>query len=55
MSDTGLRILVVDDERAIRRYLRTSLTALGYEVLEAATGERSPSIRDDGASRYSYP
>lgn len=41
MSDTGLRILVVDDERAIRRYLRTSLTALGYEVLEAATGNEA--------------
>jgi two-component system KDP operon response regulator KdpE len=29
---------VVDDERAIRRFLRTSLEALGHTVFEAATG-----------------
>lgn len=33
------KVLVVDDEHAIRRFLRTSLTAHGYEVHEAATGE----------------
>ncbi len=33
------KVLVVDDEHAIRRFLRTSLTAQGYDVLEAATGE----------------
>lgn len=32
-------ILIVDDEQAIRRFLRTSLTAHGFEVHEAATGE----------------
>lgn len=32
------RILVVDDERQIRRFLRIALEAQGYEVLEAATG-----------------
>ncbi len=31
-------VLVVDDEPAIRRLLRTSLTAEGYRVIEAATG-----------------
>ncbi len=41
MEETGLRILVVDDERAIRRYLHTSLTARGYTVLEAASGEEA--------------
>lgn len=30
------RVLVVDDERQIRRLLRAALTAQGYEVLEAA-------------------
>jgi two-component system, OmpR family, KDP operon response regulator KdpE len=30
-----LRVLVVDDEPAIRRFLRTSLGAQGYQVLEA--------------------
>jgi two-component system KDP operon response regulator KdpE len=34
-------ILVVDDEPAIRRLLRTSLTAQGYNVLEAETGEEA--------------
>lgn len=33
------KILVVDDEHSIRRFLRTSLDAHGYEVHEAATGE----------------
>lgn len=34
-----LRILVVDDEPAIRRYLKTSLSAQGYEIAEAEDGE----------------
>jgi two-component system KDP operon response regulator KdpE len=33
-----LRVLVVDDEPAIRRFLRTSLTAQGYLVTEAEDG-----------------
>ena len=33
-----LRILVVDDEPAIRRYLKTSLSAQGYLVMEAEDG-----------------
>ncbi len=33
------KILIVDDENAIRRFLRTSLDAHGYAVYEAATGE----------------
>jgi two-component system KDP operon response regulator KdpE len=41
MSEAGLRILVVDDERAIRRYLRASLEAQGNEVFEAANGEEA--------------
>jgi two-component system KDP operon response regulator KdpE len=34
-----LRALVIDDEPAIRRFLRTSLGAQGYSVLEAGDGE----------------
>ena len=34
-----LRVLVVDDEPAIRRFLRTSLAAQGYSVQEAEDGE----------------
>jgi two-component system KDP operon response regulator KdpE len=33
-----LKVLVVDDEPAIRRFLRTSLTAQGYHVTEAENG-----------------
>jgi two-component system, OmpR family, KDP operon response regulator KdpE len=39
MNEKKVRILVIDDERPIRRFLHTSLNAHGYEVLEASTGE----------------
>jgi len=35
------RILVVDDEPQIRRIMRTALTAAGYEVDDAKTGEEA--------------
>ncbi|MBL8705688.1 MAG: response regulator [Rhodospirillales bacterium] len=35
MSAAPLRLLVVDDEPQIRRFLRTSLAAHGYDVIEA--------------------
>jgi len=35
------RILVVDDEAAIRRFLRTGLAAQGYEIDEAESGARA--------------
>ena len=35
---TPLKVLVVDDEPAIRRFLRTSLTTQGYFVTEAENG-----------------
>ncbi|MDD5368931.1 MAG: response regulator [Anaerolineaceae bacterium] len=38
MTIEPLRILVVDDERSIRRLLTTSLSAHGFTVLEAANG-----------------
>ena len=38
MATEGIRVLVVDDEAAIRRFLRTSLTANGYVVFEAEQG-----------------
>lgn len=34
----GDRILVVDDEPQIQRFLRPALAAAGYDVIEAATG-----------------
>jgi two-component system KDP operon response regulator KdpE len=38
MAKHPTRILVVDDEPQIRRFLKTSLTAQDYEVVEAGTG-----------------
>jgi len=35
----GIRVLVVDDEPQIRRFLRASLTGHDYQVIEAATGQ----------------
>ncbi|HJS30021.1 MAG TPA: response regulator transcription factor [Anaerolineales bacterium] len=41
MTTAGLRVLVVDDERAIRRYLRAALSAQGMVVVEASSGEEA--------------
>ncbi len=41
MSAQGAHILVVDDGRAIRHFLRVSLSAQGYVVAEAATGHEA--------------
>jgi two-component system KDP operon response regulator KdpE len=41
MAIPKTRVLIVDDEMAIRRFLRTSLTAEGFEIVEAATGEQA--------------
>jgi two-component system KDP operon response regulator KdpE len=38
MTEIGPRVLVVDDEPAIRRFLHASLTAHGYSLFEASTG-----------------
>ena len=46
-----LRILIVDDEKGIRRFLSASLSAYGYDIFESATGkdalERSVSSHPD--------
>ena len=39
--ETSLRILIVDDELPIRRYLRVVLGAQGFTVLEAAGGHEA--------------
>jgi two-component system KDP operon response regulator KdpE len=41
MSETGQRILVVDDEPPIRRYLRAALSAQGFSIYEAANGQEA--------------
>ena len=37
----GVRVLVVDDERAIRRLLQVSLTAYGHTVFDATNGQEA--------------
>lgn len=41
MAKDRVRVLIVDDERAIRRFLNAALTAHGYDVFEATTGEEA--------------
>ena len=41
MSQQAIRILVVDDEPAIRRALRPPLVELGFQVAEASRGEEA--------------
>ena len=49
--DNGPRVLIVDDETGIRRFLRASLEAHGYSIHEASTGEEAlqvvPAFRPD--------
>ena len=40
MSEQGVRVLVVDDERSIRRFLKASLGSQ-FVIFEAATGEEA--------------
>jgi two-component system, OmpR family, KDP operon response regulator KdpE len=51
MTDSGARILVVDDEQAIRRFLRVTLEAQGYQPYEADSGKEAlqavPACRPD--------
>ena len=44
MSQPAIRILVVDDETAIRRALRPPLLELGFQVTEASRGEEALQI-----------
>ncbi len=41
MSTENARILVVDDERPLRRFLKTSLSVYGYEIEEAVDGQEA--------------
>ena len=38
MTDSGMRVLVVDDEAPIRKFLRVSLAAHDYQVFDAENG-----------------
>ncbi len=41
MTEARPRVLIVDDEAPILRFLRTSLTANGYDVIEAETAAQA--------------
>lgn len=43
---TGSRILIVDDELQIERFLTVALRAAGYETLAARTGGGAQTCRD---------
>ena len=47
MSD---RILIIDDEEHIRRMMRLTLEAAGYEVGEASDGEEGLRLYGDGST-----
>ena len=40
-NEKGLRILVVDDEKSIRRFLKASLSPHGYFIIEAASAQEA--------------
>jgi two-component system response regulator RegX3 len=44
----GARVLVADDERALRHLLKAYLAKEGFEVIEAATGEQALSVLRGG-------
>jgi two-component system KDP operon response regulator KdpE len=44
MTEPSIRVLIVDDEPQIRRFLRTSLSAHGYRVIEAAGGQEAMTL-----------
>lgn len=41
MTDSELRVLIVDDEAAIRRFLHAALTAHNFQVFEATNGQQA--------------
>jgi two-component system KDP operon response regulator KdpE len=49
MMQTAIRILLVDDESAIRRALRPPLLELGFQVVEASRGEEALQMLRSGA------
>ena len=40
-SETDCKVLVVEDDAGICKFLKTTLTANGYEVLVTSTGQQA--------------
>lgn len=49
MENSGIRILVADDDRMIRRIVLTKLSGLGYAVEEAEDGQEALESLERGA------
>ena len=54
MPSEGTRILVIDDEKQIRRMLKTALTGYGYDIAEASSGQEGLNQTCDLSSRFDY-
>jgi two-component system KDP operon response regulator KdpE len=48
MNQSGIRVLVVDDEASIRRALRPPLVELGFQFAEASRGEEALQLLHSG-------
>jgi two-component system, OmpR family, KDP operon response regulator KdpE len=44
VTEPAIRVLIVDDEPQIRRFLRTTLNAHGYRVIEASCGHEAMTL-----------
>jgi DNA-binding response OmpR family regulator len=48
LNTEGLKILVADDDRLVRRIVMTKLTGLGYEVREVEDGREALDLLESG-------
>lgn len=48
MDTEGLKILVADDDRVVRRIVVAKLSGLGYEVTEAEDGQEALELLESG-------
>jgi DNA-binding response OmpR family regulator len=48
LDTQGLKILVADDDRVVRRIVVTKLTGLGYEVTDVEDGQDALSLLESG-------
>lgn len=48
MGSGGLKILVADDDRVVRRIITAKLSGLGYEIIEAYDGQEALERLEDG-------
>lgn len=49
MDPDGVKIMVVDDDRIVRRIVATKLSGLGYEISEAEDGREALELLENGS------